>query len=180
MSKTLNAIQTISKIGKILSKIVFICCIVGAVFCIVGLASLAVGVGELFKVGDVTVYGLIEANAQMSIHTMLAAMVTGAIICAGEAVLAKFAELYFHHELAAGTPFTLEGSKELMRLGILSIAIPVAVSVAAAIAYGILRAVLGDVAELDMTDLSVGLGITFIIMSLLCRYGAEQAEKKEA
>ena len=33
-------------------------------------------------------------------------------------------ELYFKNELADGNPFTLRGAKELMRLGILTIAIP--------------------------------------------------------
>jgi len=42
---TLKTIQTLSKIGKILSKIVYICCEVGFCGCIVGIISL--GCAEL-------------------------------------------------------------------------------------------------------------------------------------
>ena len=40
---TLKTIQTLSKIGKILSKIVYICCVVGFCGCIVGIISLGLG-----------------------------------------------------------------------------------------------------------------------------------------
>ena len=41
------------------------------------------------------------------------------IVCAGQAVLAKFAETYFKNKLQAGTPFTFGGAKELLRLGVM-------------------------------------------------------------
>ncbi len=37
---TLKTIQTLSKIGRILSKTVYICCVVGFCGCIVGIISL--------------------------------------------------------------------------------------------------------------------------------------------
>ena len=37
---TLKTIQTLSKIGRILSKIVYICCVVGFCGCIIGIVSL--------------------------------------------------------------------------------------------------------------------------------------------
>ena len=40
---TLKTIQGLSRIGKILSKIIFICCIVGFCGCIAGMVSLALG-----------------------------------------------------------------------------------------------------------------------------------------
>lgn len=176
--KTLKTIQTISKIGKILSKIVFILSLIGGIGCLVGILSLAVIPGG-FKIGGTTVYGLIRQSADMDISTMYCAMAIGAVFCAGEAVLSKFAELYFKHELDAGTPFTEAGAKELLRLGILAICIPVGTTVIASIVYAIFS-LAGSMPDIDLDNgMSVGLGIAFIIMSLLCRYGAEMQDKPE-
>ena len=41
--KTLNIIQRLSRIGRILSKIIFIFCIIGFCGCIVGILSMAIG-----------------------------------------------------------------------------------------------------------------------------------------
>ena len=60
------------------------------------------------------------------------------VVCAGEAVLAKFAEVYFQNELQAETPFTLAGAKELLRLGILTITIPTGCAVAESIVEGVI------------------------------------------
>ena len=96
-------------------------------------------------------------------------------------MLAKFAEVYFRNELNAGTPFTIAGVKELMWLGILTIAIPVGSAIAASIAEGIIAGIMQveRAAVMDMyfdNDASIVLGIMFILGSLLCRYGAERRE----
>lgn len=55
---------------------------------------------------------------------MAAALAAWLIVCAGEGVLAWFAQRYFAAELADGTPFTEGGAKALNRLGILTICLP--------------------------------------------------------
>ena len=112
--KTLKTIQVLAKIGKIISNIVFICSIVGFCLCVLGIVSLAAG-GTLIKIGGVTVRGLIENNAGIPLPELYASMIVGVFICAAEAVLSKFAGIYFKNELEAGTPFTFEGTKELSR-----------------------------------------------------------------
>ena len=171
--KTLNTIQTISRIGKIISKIVFILSLVGGIGCIVGILCLAL-IPEGLKLGGVTIQGLIENEAALSSGAVYAAMAVGAILCAGEAVLSKLANNYFTHELAAGTPFTFDGAKEMIRLGICTIAIPIGTAVVAGIVYGILNAIFHSSPELDLSNsFSVGLGVMFIITGLICRHGAE-------
>ena len=98
-----------------------------------------------------------------------------------EAVLAKFAVCYFKKELKAGTPFTLSGAKELLRLGILTVAIPLGCALAANITEGILAGYMPVDRELlsgflPDNEESITLGIMFMLMSLLCRHGAEQKE----
>lgn len=171
--KTLITIQKLARLGKLLSKVVFICCIVGVCSCIVGIASLAAGV-ETLKIGSVTLGGIVEKSAEMSMGSFYATMAVGIILCAGEAVLSRFAHLYFRHELEDGTPFTLEGAKEMLRLGVLTVCIPFASLLLAVITHGVLAQYLPDVADLKLDcDGSFALGIMFILTSLICKYGAE-------
>lgn len=171
--KTLKTIQTLSKIGKIISKIIFIFCLIGGIGCFVGIISLAV-IPDGFKLGGVTIHSMIKKNAEISIGTCYAAMAVGIVLCAGEAVLCKLAEKYFKNELAAGTPFTFDGAKELMLLGICTICIPIGTAVISGIVYGIMSSIFSGVADYSFSNTtSVGLGVMFIVISLLCRYGAE-------
>ena len=170
--KTLKTIQTLAKIGRVFSKVIFILCLVGAIGCAAGIISLAV-IPESIKIGGVTIHGLIELESGIGMGTAYTAMVQGIILCAGEAVLSKLAELYFKRELEAGTPFTLDGAKELMRLGICAIAIPIGTNIIAGIAHAIMSAFFSGVGDTYSGSVSVGIGIMFIVMSLFCRYGAQ-------
>lgn len=178
--KTLNTIQTLSKIGKVLSKINYIFCLIGAIGCAVGLASLPFADQGIFKIGGVTIYGLIVNRAGIDLTALYPAMAGVMILCIGQAVLAKFAELYFKNELTAGTPFTLAGAKEMLRLGILTICIPLGCLIVAEIISGIIAGFLNcdDLLKIENGG-SVTLGVMFIVMSVLCRYGAELTERKD-
>ena len=147
-TKTLKTIQTLSKVAKILCTIVFIFSLIGAIGCAVGIIALAV-IPDGFNLGGVTIHGLIENSAGVSLGTCYAAMAMGAVLCAGECVLCKFAKRYFVNELEAGTPFTYNGAKELMRLGILTICIPVGTAIISGIVYGIMSAFFGKVGDID-------------------------------
>ena len=176
--KTLKTIQTLAKIGKVFSKIIFVCCVVGFCGCIVGIVSLALG-AETFKLGGVTIHSMIENEAGLNLPTLYASMAVGLLFCAAEAVLCKFAEAYFKHELADGDPFTLLGAKELLRLGILTIVIPLGTVIVCSIGVAIADNFFPEIEKLSFDGYaSVGLGIMMIVASLLCRYGAEVKEEK--
>ncbi len=178
--KTLKAIQALSKIGKVLSKILFIFCIIGFCGCIVGILSMALGAPTL-KIGGATLESILNTEAEVTIGTVYAAMAAGMILCAGEAVLAKFAEHYFKRELADGTPFNLEGAKEMQRLGILTICLPLGAQIVAEIVHAVMEQALQGVAPLcTSTSGSITLGIMFIVTSLICRYGADLYEESKA
>ena len=172
--KTIETIQTLSKIGKVLSKIIYICCIIGAVGCAVGLVSFPFADQGVFKIGGVSIHGLIVNTAGIDLTSLYPALTGGMILCIGQMVLAKNAENYFAHELAAGTPFTQNGAKEMLRLGILTICIPLGCLILAEIVSGILAGFLNcdDLLKIENGG-SVTLGVMFIVMSLLCKYGAE-------
>ena len=175
--KTLKTIQTLAKIGKILSKIIFVCCIVGFCGCIVGIVSLALG-AETFQLGGVTIHSMIEHEAGMNLPSLYASMAVGLLFCAAEAILSKFAEVYFKHELADGEPFTLRGAKELLRLGILTIAIPLGTVIVCSIGLAIAENRFPGIEKISIGEFSsVGLGVMMIVLSLFCRYGAERNEE---
>ena len=177
-TKTLHTLQTLCKVGKILSKIVFIFCLVGGIGCLVGITGLALVPGEL-RIGGVTIHGWIEQSSEISLGTCYAAMAAAAVLCAGEAVISKMAELFFRHELAAGTPFTFPGAKELIRLGICTVCISLGASGLAALVWQIMALFFENVREMSFGGISsVGLGIMFIFTGLLCRYGAEVTAEK--
>lgn len=178
--KTLNIIQTLSKIGKVFSKIIFICGIIGAVGCAVGMVSLPFADTGIFKIGGVTIYGLITNKAGIELNSLFP-MLTGAlIVCIGQAITAKYAENYFGNELTAGTPFTESGAKELLNLGILTVCLPLGTMILAQIVSGVIAEFVGcgEAFNLDGGD-SVALGVMFIIMSLICKYGTEITKKSE-
>lgn len=178
--KTLNTIQTLSKIGKVLSKIVHICCIVGVCGCGVGIVAMLVG-AETLKLGGVTLHSILETEAGVSTGTIWAAIAVGMILCVGEIFVARKAHRYFENELKAGIPFTLEGAKELMQLGISIIWIPMVAAVLSQVAQEVLSQFMDTIEKVSVDGFdSVGLGVMCVVMSLLCKYGAECRESTES
>ena len=182
-SKNYKILQTIVKIGKILSKVAFVFSIIGICGCFVGLISNVFGSGKVFKIGGVTIYGLLADFDAYNVKSISATLVAWLIVCIGQAVLAKFAELYFRNALMEGTPFTQVGARELRRLGILTMVIPTGCVVLAEIVQGIMTGFM-NVMSAGWSDLnfdneaSVIVGVMFIACSFLCGYGAELLEKK--
>lgn len=176
--KTLKNIQTLSKIGKILSKIIYICCIVGFAGCVVGIIAMMIG-GQAVKIGGMTLHSILQTEANVAEGTIWSAIVVGLIFTVGEFFLARMSYQYFENELKAGTPFSKEGAKEMFRLGISAIWIPLATLILAQISQEIF-ANLMEAEKLELGGFeSVSLGVMFIIMSLICKYGAELSEEKE-
>ena len=174
MDKTLSTILTVFKVAKIIAKVVFILCLVGAGGCLFALCMLPL-VGNLISTD-----WLIEEGFT-SIPAACLACLVGAISCAGEGVFAFLAERYFGNVLNQGTPFTKDSSDESFRLGIASIIISVAISVASGIIFGIFALVSENVSDFDFdVSVTISTGLFFLFMSLIFKHGAElQASKTE-
>ncbi len=167
--KPLYTIQKLSRIGKILSNIAFIFSVIGFCVCIIGVLSLKFGNKSLAKIGCVAIYGLISDEYGYKIEDISSYLIGMLIACAGEALLARFAQSYFKNELEAKTPFTFAGAKEMLRLGILVIVIPIICDALITIADSV-----NDEKAISFGDESnITLGIMFILGSLLCNYGAQ-------
>ena len=181
MSKTLSTIQIFAKIGKILSTIAFVFCIIGTAGCAIGLVCY--GTFEGMMLGGIKISGVIAdlGDMPMSDGTVYTAMLVGLICCIGGIVLSWKYVSYFKHELAVGTPFTFEGAKEMFRLGLYGVFVPIITITVADIAYAIMDIYFDNIGNSEMGDFaSVGTGIVFLGVSFLCKYGAELLEKKES
>lgn len=166
MSKTLSNILTVFKVLKVIAKVVFILCIVGGVGCALGLIMMPIA-ESLFPEG-------LPGDEGDLITMGYAGCIIGAIACVGEAIFAFMTERYFGRILRAGTPFTMEGSRECFRLGIVSIIISIATSVIGGFVSFIAVIVIGDTLapEFGMTA-SLSPGLFFLFLSLVFKHGAE-------
>ena len=183
-SNNYKIVRKIAKIGKILSKVAFVFSIIGICGCFVGLLSNVFGSGKVFKIGGVTIYGLLADFDAYNVKSISATLVAWLIVCIGQAVLAKFAELYFHNALMAGTPFTQVGARELRRLGILTMVIPTGCAVVAEVVQGILTGFMNVSVDGWMefnfdNESSVVVGVMLIVGSFVCGYGAELLDSKK-
>ena len=176
--KSLKVIQTISKIAKIVSKIIFICSLVGGIACFIGLCT--AWIPGVLKFDGVTIENIIDDYSGFSLGNCYAALFSGICFCVAEAVLAKMAENFFKLELEKGTPFDSEVSKKLLSLGITTIWVPIAASAVAAIVSAIISKALSTSGLADFEGFSqVGLGLMFIMTSILCNAAIESKNKAE-
>lgn len=182
MKNTLKTIQTASKVAGILSKIVMICCIVGAFLCLVSIVLLAVGIDAALKLSGINIGSILQNEANLTTAQLYLTISLGALILAANAVVAYFAAKYFKNEQMTGTPFTFDGAKELFRLGALSAIISVASDTVSSIVGSIIES--SQQISFDMQiniDGLLGFGIFMIVISYLCKYGAElNAERKKS
>ena len=86
--KTLKTIQTLAKIGEVLSCIAFIFACIGFGGSVVGALSAAFGGGFAIKLGGVTIYDLFGGARYSELEGVCAALLGWMIVCAGEAVVA--------------------------------------------------------------------------------------------
>lgn len=178
MSKSLKTIQTISKVGKIISDIIFIFSIIGAVACIIAVSALASSQNVVLE--GQSMIDLIE-SVGINFVTVMFSCAASILACIGSAVVAKFASNYFANELEDGTPFTYAGSKELLRLGILATAIPVAISIIISVAFTITKIFWPMLSEEAIANDSVSIvfGLMLIVLSIVFKHGAEIVEKMQ-
>lgn len=172
MSKSLKTVQTVCKVCKVLAEIAFVLLVV--IVALMLAAAIFTGTGNfdaLLLSGGVVLDDMLQQTGVTQDY-MVAVFVCLTIIIAAEAVVAKFINVYFKHELKAGTPFTFEGAKEMLRLGIITIAVPAGASLVATIVFGIMAAGSGLDSEFNF-EISLGMGLVFLALSPLLKHGTE-------
>lgn len=163
--KSLEVIQKIVKVLRILAKIAYIFCIIGAV-------ASAIGTASLFAIDENSEIWKKALEAIQPDTIDLAAVrctcLTGVFVCAAGAVLSWFSKRLFEDDLAAGTPFDRNICKDVLKVGIIYLAVSVVSGIIIAIIYACFNL------DADGSGFSgFTTGIVYIICWLLCRYGAD-------
>ena len=165
MSKNLKVIQTTSRVLEIISKVVFILCLVGAICATVGVVLLSLS--YIFP----DLVDTIESESGYDVFRLIGDCLIGVVMCIEGIIVAKAHKDYFAMEQKDGTPFTFEGAKAFRTLGIMNIVAPLVAIVIASIIGAIFKC--WDDVRLDV---SFGLGLSMILLSFVFAYGAEREE----
>lgn len=171
MEKTLNKIQKFAKAGSVISKIILWCSIVCGI-CSILLLIAQLFVGNSRIVADSTIiFEVLKDEEGINLGTIYCGCVVSIILCISEIIVSKKAVDYFNEELKFGSPFNLDLADKLKKLGVLIIVVPLVGTILANVAYAIFAHYFVITTELDISNfLSLGLGVCFIFISLLCRY----------
>lgn len=171
MSKNLAILQKCARIFSILARIALIVSIAGAV---TGLAATMLWIRwNTAPAADIpAIAQLFALIDQGTYYKTLALLIDDTITCAMAAPLYGAVLRYLKAELADGTPFTDSGAAALRRLGVLTIVLPIISLALRTIPYSAFAVALpGDRSNVE----TVIPGIMLILMSVVCRYGAELA-----
>lgn len=172
--KTLDTIQKTCKVFHTLAKVAMSLAFVWAGFNLVGAICSIIwyNIGEI--PGGIVEDLLFEENGGLfkSIGVFLGDFVIGVT----DGILFFFAARYLKKELADGTPFTLDGAKKVMNLGIKTIVMPLVAVVICAVIYACFDISLYD----KMSNASaIVLGVALILVSFILQHGAELREEKK-
>lgn len=182
MEKSLGTIQTLSKIARIVSKVIYIFCLVGAIGISVGFIAIFSVQDRtmLLEVGSVRIHNLIELEGDVSITAVYAGMVIGLILCVAEGITSYLSHKFFSYELEVGTPFDEGVADKMRKLGINVLVIPTVGAMIASVVYGSLKDALDVSFSYDIGDFAqLSIGVFLLILSVFCRYGAQSTQKRK-
>lgn len=180
MEKTLNKIQKLAKVGLIVNKISLWCSIMGCVCCAILLIAQII-VGNTNLIGDsYLIDEYVKNNLKLSIGSVYAGLSVGIIMSGFGIVTSKAAVNFYKKELDLGTPFEIEVADGLKKLGLTYIKFSIISVLVAGITYSIFDYYLSNVGELDIGNgYSIGIGIFYLIISLLCRLGTQTKQANQ-
>ncbi len=182
--KSLETVQKVFGVFKILSRVFMILCFVAAGFCLVsGIILLADADAVIGKIGGVEIKLPVIMNTDGEnfgneyYGSFLLAFFAG-VVCEG--IFMAMVCRYLSIEQKEGTPFTENGAKTVLNLGIWSIIL----SVTSTVVQSVIIACMGMTGFAEFfddlsNDYGVILGVSLILMSLVLRCGADPEQKNK-
>ncbi|MDO4816134.1 MAG: hypothetical protein Q4A83_05970 [Bacillota bacterium] len=166
---SLNKVQKWAKAFKIICVVLFVCCVVAATFlAVVAIFGSAVA-GTLISTGNVEIIGLID-DMNIDMAAMQVEALCQTVSSAFAAVFFAFAVKYLKDELRMGTPFTVEFSKKMRILAILSLALPAASEMIVVIIGTLMK----TDTSFDFTfSVDIFLALILFALSAVLRYGSD-------
>ena len=178
--KSLGTIQTLAKVGKVLSAIVMILSIAALCIMVVGTVGYAFMGDRVIEIGEITIHSFISEHITIPGATLYTLMAICMVYVIVEIIISRYAVKYFKTELEDGTPFTERGASMLKKLGLMTIFLPLGAVILCAIGAAVAAGLNEEIQNIHFSgSVSIGLGIMFLVMSAVCRYGTEIREKAE-
>ncbi len=169
--RSLQIVQTATKIFKILALVGMILSFVGAAFALLG-GGLILSLPNLLGTEFLDSVLELGETEQLDIHGAGFTAIAGAVVAAAQGIVLVFAYSYLKRACEDGTPFTHGGAEQLKKLGILTLVVPFCGLVVASC----ITLVGGTTEGLDITT-DIGLGIGMIVLSYLYDYGASLEDR---
>lgn len=163
--KSLQTVQTIAKVLRIVFLVLLALMAVAVVATFIG-AILMLAVPYFDEIGWME--NIFWEASVDNAKELAVAMIAELMVMIGTGAVLFFALRYVHHELKDGTPFTRRGAKELLTLGVIALAAPLAADL---IASGIIS--IAGLRTWVLQGSDIGYGIICIVLSYVFQYGAD-------
>lgn len=161
--KSLNRVQTICKVLKILAMIVFVCSIVSVILCTI----FAIVFGIVGNNLELINY-LASIDITYDFNRVLCILICSIVQSAFYIAIYAYVVRFYKQELAVGNPFDKSLIKPMRKVGIIRIVLPLICALILAIIKGCFRV---SLSFNNLTDLTMG--IVFLIVSCIMEYGSE-------
>lgn len=165
--KNLKTIQTISKVLYILTKIAFICCIVGTSAFGLGIISVA-----SLKDNPEFLQMVAEMGEPFNFNIWLCTCICGLVECGFGIAIYYLVQKFYKFELACGDPFKVEVADKMKTLGIVRLILPLACS----FVLGIITGAFG-VEFSFISGFGITMGFVYLVVSVLIRYHLDLEQK---
>lgn len=162
--KSLERVQKIFKVFKILAQIILVCNIIGCILCTIAIPLVAVFGDQIETISYVR-----ETMAGYDNNITLCYVICGAIESAAMITIYTYVVRFYNYELGKGTPFDETVVTKMRKLGLLRIIISVATSLVTTIIAACFK--LQDFISFGSSGLVMGLA--FFIISYLLAYGVD-------
>lgn len=170
MIRKLDIIQTLAKIGRLLSILALIISALSVIGCVFNFGFS----GPVMMYRDIggthILRDFLGAPVEITEKARFAVFAAMLMIYAAHTAVAFLAVRYFSNELVEGTPFTFYGADEMKRLGLITVTAPLAAKALARIILAFFTD--GGLIDIRLVDGVLIIGIMLFVMSSICRYGA--------
>ena len=176
MSKTLKKLKFVGKLGKFLSTLILIICTVAGLACAFVLVSLLLGNDGSVFINGIKLIG-VQVEGEITVGKIYLYTIEGIIACGLEVISCLLSIKYFKNCLKNETPFTIKSADQLKVIGILEIVFQLVTQLCTYLAsLGLNYLQMGAGKYNFSLSITLSLGLALIVVSLICRYAAEQLE----
>lgn len=175
--KSLQRVQKIMSVLKVLAKVLFIFSIIGAVLSLIMTLMIASLGSESDVINEVIKQyvdnGLLPqgTDSKVMYQTMIATMMSSTLLCISEAIIYYFVKGMYSYAVEIGTPFDKTLVMKMRKLGKLRIIVSIVTLIICAI---IISITVGDSNNISLSNSSsIIIGILYLIIACFLDYGSD-------